>query len=141
VAWRILGGVSIGLASNISPMYIAEIAPPRHRGLLVAVNQLTIVLGVLAAQFVNWRIAEPVPAGLDPATLVGRVQGEVATPPPSEPAQSDAGKAPPQQTADETTRRRHIAIEAYLIAESRGFPPNCEHEHWLEAERRLFGDK
>ena len=70
VAWRILGGVSIGLASNISPMYISEIAPPRQRGLLVAVNQLTIVLGVLAAQFVNWRIAEPVPAGLDHAAFV-----------------------------------------------------------------------
>ncbi len=70
VAWRILGGVSIGLASNISPMYISEIAPARHRGLLVAVNQLTIVLGVLAAQFVNWRIAEPVPAGLDHAAFV-----------------------------------------------------------------------
>lgn len=66
VAWRILGGVSIGLASNVSPLFISEIAPARHRGLLVAVNQLTIVLGVLAAQFINWRIAEPVPAGLAP---------------------------------------------------------------------------
>jgi MFS family permease len=61
VAWRILGGVSIGLASNISPMYISEIAPADRRGLLVAINQLTIVLGILAAQFVNWKIAEPVP--------------------------------------------------------------------------------
>ncbi|HWI59544.1 MAG TPA: sugar porter family MFS transporter, partial [Bacillota bacterium] len=66
VAWRILGGVSIGLASNISPMYISEIAPARNRGLLVAINQLTIVIGVLAAQFVNWRIARPVPEGLSP---------------------------------------------------------------------------
>ena len=70
VAWRILGGVSIGLASNVSPMYISEMAPARHRGLLVAVNQLTIVLGILAAQFVNWRIAEPVPPGLDQAAFV-----------------------------------------------------------------------
>jgi sugar porter (SP) family MFS transporter len=67
VAWRILGGVSIGLASNVSPMYISEIAPASQRGLLVAVNQLTIVLGILAAQFVNWRIARPVPAGISPA--------------------------------------------------------------------------
>lgn len=67
VAWRILGGVSIGLASNISPMYISEIAPPRSRGLLVAINQLTIVVGVLAAQLVNWRIARPVPEGISPA--------------------------------------------------------------------------
>ena len=64
VAWRILGGLSIGLASNISPMYISEIAPASKRGLLVAINQLTIVLGILAAQFVNWRIAQPVPADL-----------------------------------------------------------------------------
>lgn len=62
VAWRILGGVSIGLASNISPMYISEIAPASKRGLLVAINQLTIVIGILAAQVVNWIIAEPVPA-------------------------------------------------------------------------------
>ena len=66
VAWRILGGVSIGLASNVSPMYISEIAPSRHRGLLVAVNQLTIVFGVLAAQWINWRIARPVPPNMSP---------------------------------------------------------------------------
>ncbi|HLP08169.1 MAG TPA: sugar porter family MFS transporter [Opitutaceae bacterium] len=70
VAWRIFSGVSIGLASNISPMYISEIAPARIRGLLVAVNQLTIVLGVLGAQAVNWLIAEPVPAGLDATAFV-----------------------------------------------------------------------
>ena len=64
VAWRILGGVSIGLASNISPMYISEIAPANQRGLLVAINQLTIVIGILAAQFVNWMIARPVPDGI-----------------------------------------------------------------------------
>jgi MFS family permease len=64
VAWRILGGVSIGLASNISPMYISEIAPAGRRGLLVAINQLTIVIGILAAQFVNWAIAQPVPPEL-----------------------------------------------------------------------------
>jgi MFS family permease len=59
--WRILGGVAIGMASNLSPMYIAEIAPAHLRGRLVAVNQLTIVLGVLGAQVVNWLIARPVP--------------------------------------------------------------------------------
>ena len=48
-------------------MYISEIAPPARRGLLVAINQLTIVIGVLAAQFVNWCIARPVPDGLSPA--------------------------------------------------------------------------
>lgn len=59
VIWRILGGVSIGLASAVSPMYISEISPPDIRGLLVAINQLAIVIGVLAAQIVNWLIARP----------------------------------------------------------------------------------
>jgi len=66
VAWRMLGGISIGLASNISPMYISEMAPAHYRGLLVAINQLTIVLGIVAAQFINWCIAKPVPDGLSP---------------------------------------------------------------------------
>jgi len=61
VTWRILGGVAIGMASNLSPMYIAEIAPARQRGRLVALNQLTIVIGILAAQTVNWLIAVRLP--------------------------------------------------------------------------------
>ncbi len=63
VAWRILGGIAIGLASGISPMYIAEIAPPRLRGRLVSLNQVAIVFGILLAQAVNWLIARPVPVG------------------------------------------------------------------------------
>jgi MFS family permease len=49
VAWRIVGGVAIGMASNLSPMYIAEVAPAHMRGRLVAINQLTIVFGILGA--------------------------------------------------------------------------------------------
>ena len=67
--WRILGGVGIGLASGISPLYIAEIAPTRIRGMLVALNQFTIVIGVLAAQIVNWQIAEVVPKGQEVAAF------------------------------------------------------------------------
>lgn len=63
VAWRMIGGVAIGLASGISPMYIAEISPPRLRGRLVSLNQVAIVFGILLAQGVNWMIARPVPAG------------------------------------------------------------------------------
>jgi len=63
VVWRILGGVAIGMASALSPMYIAEIAPARMRGRLVSLNQFTIVIGVLGAQVVNWLIAAPVPDG------------------------------------------------------------------------------
>src|SRR5580698_4786015 len=62
VTWRILGGVAIGLASNLSPMYIAEIAPAQMRGKLVSVNQLTIVIGVLLAQIVNWALGRHLPA-------------------------------------------------------------------------------
>lgn len=54
VFWRILGGVAIGLASGLSPLYIAEVAPAQMRGKLVAINQLTIVVGILAAQVINW---------------------------------------------------------------------------------------
>jgi sugar porter (SP) family MFS transporter len=63
VAWRICGGVAIGLASNLSPMYIAEVAPARMRGRLVSINQLTIVIGVLLAQFINWYLVRQLPAG------------------------------------------------------------------------------
>lgn len=59
--FRFTGGIAIGMASSLSPMYIAEIAPTSIRGRLVAVNQLTTVLGILSAQVVNWLIAEPVP--------------------------------------------------------------------------------
>jgi sugar porter (SP) family MFS transporter len=58
--FRILGGIGIGIASNVSPVYIAEISPSHMRGKLVAINQLTIATGVLAAQLTNMLIAEPV---------------------------------------------------------------------------------
>lgn len=60
--FRLIGGFAIGAASSLSPMYIAEIAPAKLRGRFVAINQLTVVLGILAAQIVNWLIADPVPA-------------------------------------------------------------------------------
>lgn len=59
-AFRLIGGIAIGLASNLSPMYIAEVAPARLRGRMVSINQLTIVVGILAAQIVNFLIAENV---------------------------------------------------------------------------------
>ena len=79
VAARILGGVGIGLASNVSPVYIAEVSPPEMRGRLVSLNQMTIVLGIIFAQLANylvfrtvtsdvsWRVmfgAETVPAAI-----------------------------------------------------------------------------
>ena len=55
--FRWLGGVAVGGASVVCPMYITEIAPARRRGLLVAVSQLNIVLGILAAYFSNYLVA------------------------------------------------------------------------------------
>ena len=63
VMWRILGGVAIGLASSLSPMYISEVAPAQMRGKLVSINQLTIVVGVLAAQLLNWYLVRNLPQG------------------------------------------------------------------------------
>jgi len=76
VAWRILGGTAIGLASNLSPMYIAEVAPARIRGRLVSVNQLTIVIGILLAQTVNWLIARPVPPGATAQEILNSWNGQ-----------------------------------------------------------------
>ncbi len=69
VTWRICGGVAIGMASNVSPLYIAEISPAAWRGRLVALNQLTIVVGILAAQVVNWLIADAVPDNATAETI------------------------------------------------------------------------
>jgi sugar porter (SP) family MFS transporter len=51
---RIVGGVAIGIASTLSPLYIAEISPARSRGLLVSLNQLAIVTGILLSYSVNY---------------------------------------------------------------------------------------
>jgi len=76
VAWRIVGGTAIGLASNLSPMYIAEVAPAAIRGRLVSMNQLTIVIGILLAQLVNWLIAEPVPRDATVAEILRSWNGQ-----------------------------------------------------------------
>ena len=85
VVWRLIGGVGIGAASVISPNYIAEIAPTRVRGRCVTLYQLGIVVGILAAVFVNmliqrmgdesWNVASGwrwmFLAGVVPAVLFG----------------------------------------------------------------------
>lgn len=54
---RLLGGLAIGIASVLTPVYIAEIAPAKNRGRLVSLNQLAIVVGILAAYMVSWGLA------------------------------------------------------------------------------------
>ncbi|AJR04511.1 sugar porter family MFS transporter [Siansivirga zeaxanthinifaciens] len=76
IVYRIIGGIGIGLASNLSPMYIAEIAPANMRGRLVSLNQLTIVIGILAAQLVNWQLAEAVPEGFSSEEILNSWNGQ-----------------------------------------------------------------
>lgn len=64
LAFRFLGGLAIGAASVVTPIYIAEVSPARFRGRLVAMNQLNIVLGILIAFLSNYIIARLVPADI-----------------------------------------------------------------------------
>lgn len=56
---RILGGLAVGAASILSPMYIAEVSPPHVRGRLVSLNQIAIISGMVVISIVNWLIASP----------------------------------------------------------------------------------
>lgn len=57
IIYRMIGGIGVGLASMLSPMYIAEIAPAEKRGGLVSWNQFAIIFGMLVVYFVNYTIA------------------------------------------------------------------------------------
>ncbi len=74
--YRLIGGFAIGIASNLSPMYIAEVSPANMRGRLVSINQLTIVLGILLAQIANWLIAQPVPENSTPSDILASWNGQ-----------------------------------------------------------------
>jgi sugar porter (SP) family MFS transporter len=77
IIYRIIGGLGIGLASTLSPMYIAEIAPSKYRGRFVAINQLTIVIGILAAQIANYFIAETIPSSSTPEMILNSWNGQI----------------------------------------------------------------
>jgi SP family sugar porter-like MFS transporter len=66
IVYRLVGGIGMGMASTISPMYIAEVSPEAMRGRLVSIQQLNIVIGILLAQLVNYLILQshPIPEGL-----------------------------------------------------------------------------
>lgn len=76
IIFRLIGGLGIGLASTLSPMYIAEIAPAKYRGQFVAINQLTIVIGILAAQIANYFIAESIPDISTPEMILSSWNGQ-----------------------------------------------------------------
>ena len=77
VIFRIIGGVGIGLASALSPMYIAEVTPSRLRGRFVSLNQMTIVIGILGAQIINLIIADKVPIGATDEFIRASWNGQV----------------------------------------------------------------
>ena len=57
ILFRFIGGIAVGTASMLSPMYISEIAPAEQRGKLVSLNQLAIVMGILLAFFSNYLLS------------------------------------------------------------------------------------
>lgn len=57
ISARFIAGIGVGMASMLSPLYIAEIAPKHTRGRMVAINQLTIVLGILVTNVVNYKLS------------------------------------------------------------------------------------
>ena len=68
---RFIGGIGIGVASALAPMYIAEVSPANIRGRMVSLNQMTIVLGILAAQIVNMLLARDT---TDPVSMAWDLQ-------------------------------------------------------------------
>ncbi|WP_163517022.1 sugar porter family MFS transporter [Gelidibacter japonicus] len=77
ILWRIVGGVGIGVASTISPLYIAEIAPQKTRGFFVSINQLTVVIGILAAQIANMLISHEIPESYSSVEILNSWNGQV----------------------------------------------------------------
>ena len=68
-AYRVLGGIGVGLASAICPMYIAEVSPANVRGRLVSVNQFAIIFGMLVVYFVNYLIRINLPGNIEQAMM------------------------------------------------------------------------
>lgn len=71
VLYRMAGGFGIGIASNVSPVYIAEGSPASVRGKFVSLNQLTIVMGMLMAQLTNWQIGKYFAYGSETLSMTG----------------------------------------------------------------------
>lgn len=77
IVYRLIGGLGIGLASAISPMYIAEVAPAKIRGRLVSLNQMTIVVGILLAQIINFLIADKITPGATDSAIAASWNGQM----------------------------------------------------------------
>ena len=68
-AYRVLGGIGVGLASALCPMYIAEVAPANIRGRLVSFNQFAFIFGMLVVYFVNYLIRTSLPGDIEQAMI------------------------------------------------------------------------
>ena len=75
VAYRIIGGLGIGIVSIVSPIYISEVSPAKIRGTLASLYQLAVTVGFLLAYLVNWLID----ANIDPALAAGLADGTLAS--------------------------------------------------------------
>jgi MFS family permease len=75
VAARILGGIGVGMASLLSPLYIAELSPPKIRGALVSLNQIAILVGMVLSYFVNAMIAKYAPGWISARTHIAIASG------------------------------------------------------------------
>ncbi len=71
VAYRIIGGVGIGIVSIVSPIYISEVSPAKIRGTLVSLYQLAVTMGFLLAYLMNWIID----ANIDPSLALRMTEG------------------------------------------------------------------
>ncbi|HJD79954.1 sugar porter family MFS transporter [Kitasatospora aureofaciens] len=71
-AWRVVGGIAIGIASVIAPTYIAEVAPTAYRGRLASFQQMAIVLGITVSQLANWALNQA--AGGESTGHLGGIQ-------------------------------------------------------------------
>ena len=58
ISFRVIGGLAVGAVSVLSPMYVAEVAPPKIRGTLITIYQLAITLGILISYLVNFALHE-----------------------------------------------------------------------------------
>lgn len=73
VAYRIIGGMGIGVASIVCPLYISEISVPERRGLLVSLYQLAITIGIVAAYLVNSRLLAFSDSGAELQGILGKI--------------------------------------------------------------------
>lgn len=77
ILFRIIGGLAIGMATILSPVFIAEVSPGKWRGRLVSINQLNIVIGILLAQTLNYLIAEKVPENFTNLQILNSWNGQM----------------------------------------------------------------